>query len=121
MQKRLRHPPSRYSEYTQYGVINGTRVDGENAFCYVFCLEPNYAIITDFIVDESFRNKGFGRRLIHKLKQTHTGHTFFCSSEVEAEPFWKKVAQVVHFSDLPVVVRSQMDNWNHKNFKQFTF
>lgn len=119
MQKRTRREPQRYCEYTEYGVINATRVDSEHAFCFVFCLEPDLGIVTDVVVKEEERGRGFGKQLVEKLKCVYSHRKLFCSSESSAEGFWEKMGTEVAFSDLPAVVRPHIDSWGHSKLKHY--
>jgi GNAT superfamily N-acetyltransferase len=119
--KRTRQPPQRYSELTEYGVLHAEPQTIDHAMCYVFFLEPYFAIITDFLVDEPQRKKGIGKKLVEHLKSKFPTRTFFLSSEEDAEPFWSKVATQLPYQAMPTIVKCHIDRWGHRKFKQFTF
>lgn len=121
MQKRVRQAPQRYSEITEYGTLNALKEKIKHAQCYVFCIQPNFAIVTDFYVDDDQRKKGFGKLLVETLKQKFPNTTFFASSEEPAEIFWSKVANPIPFQEIPTIVKCHIDRWGHKKYKQFSF
>ena len=117
---RVRRKPDRFQDYSNYGEVNMDVVRFQYASCCVFMIEPEFAIVTDVEVQHRHQKKGYGTRLVDKVKKAYASKRLFFSSVPESEGFWQKMGcREVGFNELPCVVRSRLDIWQHKNYKQF--
>lgn len=117
---RLRRQPDRLINYIEYGAMKSQTIQTDFAYCRIFEIEPDFAIVTDVEVHVDHRRRGYGTRLIHFIKEICNGKKLLMSSVPESEIFWQKMgAQEIDFEDLPSTVKSKLDVWGHKLYKQF--
>ena len=101
-------------------ITRSSTVETPFASCCIFEIEPNFAIVTDVEVSKEHRRKGHGTHLVQKVVESCGQKQLFVSSVPESEGFWKKVGCTqVDFDGLPTVIKSKLDVWGHKFYKQF--